>query len=187
MNLNPLSGIEKSMNLGQISLCLFCAVLGAGFVKVIDRFDSDDSVVAKQIRVTDEDGETVILMDSTGLQVMAEDEDSYTRIKGLDKPQIDIVRDGRTVVALGQSTVGSDGLALYHGGKLAAAMSVNDSRSVLGLLSPTSDSSGAGSFEDHMENSKGYAVMTARADLAELKISFDSETKEVSLPGEVKK
>jgi hypothetical protein len=183
MNLNPFSGIDKSMNLGQVSLCLLCAVLGAGFVKVLDRFESDDTVTAKQIRVTNDDGKTIIQMDGSGLQVMAEDEDSYTRIKGMDKAQIDIVRDGKTVVALGQSALGSDGLALYHGGKLAAAMSVNDSRSVLGLLTPSSDSSGAGSIEDHMAESKGFALLSARAGSTELKLLFDSESKEMVVPG----
>lgn len=182
MNLNPITGIDKSMNLGQVSLCLFCAVLGAGFVKVIDRFESDDTVTAKQIRVTNDDGNTVILLDGSGVQVLAEDEDSYTRIKANDKAQIDIVRDGKTVVALGQSALGSDGLALYHGGKLAAAMSVNDSRSVLGLLTPSSDSSGAGSFEELMAESKGSAIMSAKTGMTELKITFDSETKELSAP-----
>lgn len=186
MNMNPLSPIDKSMNLGQISVCLLCAVLGAGFVKVLDRFDSDDSVTAKRILVTDSDGKTVIQMDGSGLQVLAEDEDSYTRIKGGERPQIDLVRDGNTVVTLGQNSTGTDGLALYHGGKMAGAFSVNDDRSVLGLFAPNADASAPNSWDELMTSSKGFVYMAARSNQSIMRVSFGDEAKDLTVPGENK-
>lgn len=186
MNLSQLPGMEKPMNFGQLSACVICAILGASAVKLMDTFDSDDVVTAKRMVITDNDGKTVILMDGSGLQVLGEDSDSFTRIKGNERPQIDIVRDGNSVVTLGQNSTGTDGLALYHGGKMAGALTVNDDRTVLGLFTPNSDSSGASSFEDLVSGANGFVYMAARPAKSEMRVSFGDESKSLSVPSEEK-
>lgn len=170
------------MSINQIPLCLLCAALGAGLVKVADRFVPDDSITAKRVVVTNDEGKPSVQIDGSGIQVMAEDSDSYSRIKANDLPLFEVVRDGATVASLGQNIRGTDGLILYHGGKVAVAATVNDRRAIVGVSSPREDGDSNGTLEELLSDAKGFATLTAGTESSAVSVRFGSSEKSLTVP-----
>lgn len=172
------------MNLNQLPLCLLCAALGAGLVKLTDRLLPDETVTAKRVVVTNDEGKTMIQLDAAGVQVLGDTDGSNTLIKAGDKPQINFTREGTTVMNVGESSLTSNvGVRLFHNGSVCSSLSVSDDSAMLLVAPPGSKVPSLDEFETFAQKEHTLAAVIAEAG-GNVKVGVKKESKEklLSLP-----
>lgn len=170
------------MNLNQLPLCLLCAAVGAGLVKLGDRLVPDDTVTAKQFVVADAEGNALIRLDSDGVQVNASGSGNYTLIRTGDRPVIEVVQEGATSMTMGQSHR-STGVHLYRQGKATGFMASNDEGTAVVVYSPLSEPDTEITFADVLKRAEANAFMEARDDKSvSVGVRSGEITKRFSLP-----